>query len=100
VSRCSPRLALDHRRAQHQVGPTTRIAGVVEGQHVGGVVLAAVIAVQRTALVLADDAHGDLRRRRAMRRAPSAPPGGAAAGAVPPIGHLQRQLQRRQRHRL
>ena len=52
---CSPRLALDHRRAQHEVGDDHRRALVVEGQHVGGVVLAAELAVQRAALVGADD---------------------------------------------
>jgi hypothetical protein len=90
-----PRLGLEHRCAQHEVGDDLRLAFVVEGQHVGRVVAPAVAAVERAALVGADDAHGDARvgleraadpARHAVARQPR---------TVACIGELQRKGERR-----
>ena len=53
------RLAFDHWRAQHQVGRHIGRLRVVKGQHVGRVVLAPVVVVQRLAFLGLDDAHRD-----------------------------------------
>ncbi|MNU98758.1 hypothetical protein D3C71_888760 [compost metagenome] len=53
-------LALDHGGAQHQVGRYQGLLGVVEGEHVGGVVLLAVLAVELLAFFGPYDAYGDL----------------------------------------
>ena len=50
-------LGLQHRGAQHQIGHHDGRVLVVEGEHVGGVVLATEIAVQCAALVRIDDAR-------------------------------------------
>ena len=90
-----PRLALDHLGAQDQVGQHQRLALVVEGQHVGRVVAAAVVAVQGTALVGVDQAHGDLRRAVERGADPARHPVPRQGPAVPRVGELQRQAQRR-----
>ena len=63
--------ALDHRAAQDQVGHHHRLLRVVEGQHIGRVVLAAVLPIERSPCVIADDADRDLRRRCQRVRDPS-----------------------------
>ena len=65
------RLAHHHRHAQHEVAGERAVVrlrdaghilafGIGEGEHVGGVVLAAIVAVQAAPLVLADEADRDL----------------------------------------
>ena len=88
------RLAGHHRCAQHQVGQHPRRMLVVEGEHVGRVVLAAVVPVQRTAFHVADDAYRDLRRRFERRAQPACDSVTRQQQTVRPIGELQRQLQR------
>src|SRR3989344_2552720 len=54
------RILLDHGGADDQVGHHHGLLRVVEGQHVGGVVLLSEVAVQGLALFGVDQAHGDL----------------------------------------
>jgi hypothetical protein len=89
------RLALDHGRAQHQVGHHHRLVLVVEGEHVGGMVLAPVLKVQRQALFGTDDAHCDLSGVQQRRTHPAQHAVPRQFGAVARIGELQRQLQGR-----
>ena len=94
------RLAGDDRRADDDVGDDDRRTLVAEGEHVGRVVLAAVVAVQCAALVGADDAHREFGRRRRQRRAQLARDRMARQQrAVRRVGELQRKLQRRPRCR-
>jgi len=92
--------ARHHRRAQQQVGGHHGRTAVVKGQHVGGVVLAAEVAVELPALVGIDDAHGDLGRLHALVQRgaqpahdPMARQRGAVLGHAAPAGELQRQAQ-------
>ena len=91
------RLGLDHRRAQHQVGAQQGRDVVRERQHVGGVVLAAELAVQRQALGGVDHAHGDLggHGKRSPDRARDV--GARQHGAMARVGELKREAQRRSR---
>ena len=89
------RLALDHRRAQHQVGLDLGLLHVVEREHVGGVVLLAVLAVERAAFVLADDAHRDRGRQLEAGADPARDLVARQQRAVRGVGELQAQLQRR-----
>ena len=87
-----------HRAAQHQVGCHHRRLRVVEGQHVGGVVFAPVIAVQRSCFGFADHAHGHLGVAQKGARDPAlnsgAGQGGAVGGQLRKVAKLQRQVQR------
>jgi drug/metabolite transporter (DMT)-like permease len=91
------RLLGHHRGAQDQVGRDDWLAAVVEGEHVGGVVAAAVVAVQQAALFGADDAHRDLRRALQCRADPARDAVARQLGAVGGVGELQRQRERRTR---
>jgi len=87
------RLGFDDRRAQHQIGHHHWRAFVVEGEHIGGVVLAAVVAVQRTAFIGTHDAHRDLPRCGQRRTHPARHAVSRQQRAVTRVGELQRQLQ-------
>jgi hypothetical protein len=91
-------LAGDHRCAKHQVGHHQGLARVVEGQHVGGVVALAVVAVERAPLFGIHDAHGDLRIgvQRVADPAAHLPAlqGLAVVGRVSQLAELQREGQR------
>ena len=91
--------AFHHRGAQHQVGHHHRLMLVVEGEHVGGVVALAVLAVQRLAFIGIDDAHRDLGRALQRGAQPAHHAVARQVGAVARIGLLQRQVQfHRHRH--
>ena len=53
---------------------------VIEGEHVGGVVLAAKVAVKLAALVFAHNAHGDFGGLQGFVQRRAQPAGGAVAG--------------------
>ena len=72
-----------------------RRALVVEGQHVGRVVLAAVLAVERAAFLGADDAHRELGRRGQRRAQPAGDAMARQQRPVGRVGELQRQAERR-----
>ena len=72
-------LARDDRGADDDVAGE-RPGGVDEGEHVGGVVLAAVLPVEGLAFLAADDAHRDLRR--------------PIQGHGDPLAHARRTQQR------
>jgi hypothetical protein len=88
-------LSLDHRRAQHEVGHDHRLALVVEGEHVGRVVLAAIVSVEHAALGGIDDAHRNLRVAFERRADPARNAVPRQQGPMPRVGKLQRELQRR-----
>ena len=92
---CSPASRSTTGAQSTRSATTVGCALVVEGQHVGRVVLAAVLAVERAAFLGVDDAH---RRSRPARRAPRAASGRrdarGSSGAVGGVGELQRQAER------
>ena len=93
-------LTCDDRGAQHQVGGDDGRLRVVKGQHIGGVVFAAVVAVQGLPFICIDDAHGDFgvgfQRVANPPRDAVAGQGGAVAGQQSyggQLAELQRQSQ-------
>ena len=66
------RFARDHRRAQNNVAAGFSPRFVREGKHIGGVVLAAVTAVERARLPSINDSYGDFGTRTKGRKRPAA----------------------------
>ncbi len=87
------RLALQHAGRQHQVGHHHRRMLVVEGEHVGGVVLAAKVVVQLPAFGVAHETHRDLGRRVQRGAQPALHTVPRQQRPQRGVGKLQRQLQ-------
>ena len=89
--------ACHDRSAQHQIGHHHRLLCIVEGQHIGGVVLFAVTLVEFAAFVFTDDTHRDLRIQGQCvadaTRHKMAGQCGAVAGGLGNVAKLQGHLQ-------
>ena len=92
------RLALQYGSAQHQIGRHHGLVAVVESEHVGGVVLGAVVTVQCLPFVGAHDTHRDFTGRFEGGTDPARHLVTREHGAVGGVGKLQRQAQRESWH--